>query len=157
MEIQPITSQDVTLSAAAASQPFSTESHSKSNLFARGGKAVHTILIADDSLTERTFLAQILNEAGYEVLSVNSGNEAIAEAEGSQPDLIMLDIIMEDGDGYRTCRKLKRLEQTKNIPIIMVSSKSNEVDRQWALNLGAVGYVTKPYTADDILQEIAKL
>lgn len=118
---------------------------------------MNTILIADDSLTERTFLAQILNEAGYEVLSVNSGNEAIAQAEESQPDLIMLDIIMDDGDGYRTCRKLKRLEQTKNIPIIMVSSKSNEVDRQWALNLGAVAYVTKPYTAQDILQEIAKL
>lgn len=156
MEIQSI-SQGMPLSASPVNQRFPTSPHSKSGVFSRGRKTLHTVLIADDSLTERTFLAQILNEAGYEVLSVNSGNEALVYAEEHQPDLIMLDIIMPDGDGYRTCRQLKRSEKTKKIPIIMVSSKTNDVDRQWALKLGADGYVVKPYTAEDIFQEIAKL
>lgn len=115
------------------------------------------ILIADDSLTERTHLAQILQDAGYHVLTASSGNEAASIATKKQPDLIFLDIIMEDGDGYKTCRTLKRDKKTQQIPIIMVSSKSNSVDKQWALQLGASAYITKPYAAEDILTEIENI
>jgi CheY-like chemotaxis protein len=117
----------------------------------------HKILIADDSTTERLNLTRILETAGYQVIQVHSGNEAKQGVEHYNPDLIMLDIIMDDGDGYQACRALKRNPVTQNIPIVMVSSKSNPVDRQWAEKLGANGYIIKPYSDQDVLQAITAL
>lgn len=118
---------------------------------------IRKILIADDSSTERLNLTQILESAGYQVVTAQSGNEAKILAESQQPDLIMLDIIMDDGDGYQACRALKRNPTTQNIPIVMVSSKANAVDKQWAQKLGATDYIVKPYTSVDVLAQIAKL
>ncbi len=122
-----------------------------------GTSAIRKVLIADDSNTERLNLSHILETAGYEVIAAHSGNEAKALAESQQPDLIMLDIIMEDGDGYQACRALKRNPMTQAIPVIMVSSKSNPVDKQWAVKLGANAYIVKPYKDEDVLQQIAAL
>ena len=118
---------------------------------------IRKILIADDSNTERLHLTHILEGAGFKVIAAQSGNEAKALAESQQPDLILLDIIMDDGDGYQACRAIKRNPATTTIPVIMVSSKSNPVDKQWAQKLGALDYITKPYTDADVLQQIAKL
>lgn len=119
--------------------------------------AIKTILIADDSQTERLHLSRILQNAGYQVILANSGNEARMLAEAHNPDVIFLDIIMEDGDGYQTCRHLRRHPATAETPIIMVSSKSNLVDMQWAKKLGANHYVTKPYTPETILSQLTTL
>jgi len=119
--------------------------------------SIRKILIADDSNTERLNLLQILEAAGFQVITAHSGNEAKVLAESELPDLIMLDIIMDDGDGYQACRALKRNAATQHIPIIMVSSKSNPVDQQWAAKLGANAYIIKPYTEADVLQQIAAL
>jgi CheY-like chemotaxis protein len=119
--------------------------------------AIRKILIADDSNTERLSLVHILEGAGYTVITAASGNEAKTLAETQQPDLIMLDIIMDDGDGYQACRALRRNPTTQTIPIIMVSSKSNPVDKQWAEKLGANAYIVKPYKDKDVLQQIAAL
>ncbi len=119
--------------------------------------AIHKILVADDSNTERLNLTRILAEAGYQVIAAHSGNEAKTLAESQQPDLIMLDIIMEDGDGYQACRAIRRNPVTQTIPVIMVSSKANQVDRQWAEKLGANAYIVKPYKGEEVLQQIAAL
>lgn len=112
------------------------------------------VLVADDSLTERTNLSRILQAAGYDVVTACSGNEAVELALLHQPLAIFLDIIMDDGDGYRACRHIKRHAVTANIPVIMVSSKSNAVDQKWAEKLGASGYVVKPYDDAVILQTL---
>lgn len=117
--------------------------------------AIRKILIADDSATERVNLTRILETAGYQVIPAQSGNEAKALAESQLPDLVILDIMMEDGDGYQACRALKRNPTTKSIPVVMISSKSNSVDKQWAQKLGANAYIVKPYTDEDILQQVA--
>lgn len=119
--------------------------------------SIKNILVADDSLTERTRITQILETAGYTVLSAASGNEAFALAAEQQPDMLFLDILMEDGDGYKTCRSMKRDERTRDIPVIMVSSKSNAVDKKWAEKLGADGYVVKPYADEEITAVISTL
>lgn len=127
-------------------------------LSAKGSAStIRKILIADDSNTERLNLGHILEGAGYTVIAATSGNEAKMLAETQQPDLIMLDIIMDDGDGYQACRALRRNPATQAIPIIMVSSKSNPVDKQWAEKLGANAYIVKPYKDTDVLQQIAAL
>lgn len=115
------------------------------------------VLIADDSNTERLNLKQLLEQHQCTVIEAKSGNEAKQLADQEQPALILLDIIMDDGDGYQACRALKRNPNTQHIPVIMVSSKSNPVDKLWAKQQGAAGYVVKPYAADDLLNELATL
>lgn len=127
----------------------------KKNL-SKNNKISH-ILIVDDSNTERKYLRQILESVGYVVTEAQSGSESVELAQNNSPDLILLDIIMENGDGYQACRKLKRLEATKDIPVIMVSSKHNDVDRKWALKLGALDYILKPYTSETILQRLEEI
>lgn len=112
------------------------------------------VLIADDSATDRKRLSLVLEKLGLNVTAVNSGNEATINAELNKPDVIILDVIMEDGDGYHACRILKRNKETAAIPIIIVSSKSNRVDKMWAEKLGANAYVTKPFTDDDLLEAL---
>ena len=116
-----------------------------------------TILIADDSLTERTNLSRILQSAGHNVIAAASGNEAVSLAVEHKPDCIFLDIIMDDGDGYKACRSIRRHDLTAAIPVIMVSSKSNPVDVKWAEKLGANAYITKPYADEEILQRLSEL
>ncbi len=112
--------------------------------------SIKKVLIADDSATDRKHLSLLLQEFGLNVTAVNSGNEAVTVAESTQPDVIFLDVIMEDGDGYHACRALKRNDATVHIPVIIASSKSNPVDKMWAKKLGASAYVTKPFTEEDL-------
>ncbi len=113
-----------------------------------------TVLIADDSDTQLAHLKSILEAAGYQTITANSGNEAIALSESMSPDAILLDIIMEDGDGYKACRTIKKNPALSNTPIIMVSSKSNPVDKQWAKQLGAAEYIVKPYEDSEVLDKL---
>jgi twitching motility two-component system response regulator PilH len=117
-------------------------------------QAKKTVLIADDSAVERANLSAIVEGAGYQVIVVSSGDEAIAQAAGKLPKLIFLDIMMGDTDGFKTCRSIHRNPATKEIPIIMVSSKNNKADKVWAAEQGAVSYIVKPYTPDQILEAL---
>jgi len=117
-------------------------------------KSKHTILIADDSDTQLQHLKNILEGAGYITITATSGNQAIALSEKMSPDAIMLDIVMEDGDGYKACRSIKKNPATNSTPIIMVSSKANPVDKQWANMLGAADYIVKPYQNAEVLEKL---
>ena len=119
--------------------------------------SIKNILIADDSNTERMHLKKLLESAGYVVTEVDSGSKAFEIAKRDAPDLILLDIIMENGDGYQTCRQLKREPETNEIPVIMVSSKHNDVDRKWALKLGALDYIVKPYSDEALIQRLSEI
>jgi len=118
---------------------------------------ISKILVAEDSKTEQVHLRQLLESSGYEVEVVESGAAVLEKIENFKPDLILMDIIMEGGDGYQTCRKLKRIDDAKDIPIIMVSSKSNEVDRKWAMKLGALDYIVKPYVDAELLKRLSEV
>ena len=120
-------------------------------------ETVKKILVAEDSKTEQVHLRQLLEASGYEVAVVDSGTAALECIDGFKPDLILMDIIMQGGDGYQACRKLKRSDETKHIPIIMVSSKSNEVDRKWAIKLGALDYIVKPYVDEELIQRLSEV
>ncbi len=114
----------------------------------------NTILIVDDSGTELQHLKTILESSGYRTIQASSGNEAIAVSEEMKPDAIMLDIIMDDGDGYKACRTIKKNPDTTETPIIMVSSKANPADIKWATRLGASDYIVKPYEDEEVLEKI---
>ncbi len=118
--------------------------------------AINKILVVDDVLTDRVNLQNMLLEAGYQVLTAASGREALDLASADKPDLIFLDIVMDDMDGFQACRKLTTSPDTKHIPVVMVSANSQKVDRLWAQKQGARAYVTKPYTSDEIQSQIRK-
>ncbi|MBU6485327.1 MAG: response regulator [Betaproteobacteria bacterium] len=115
------------------------------------------ILIVDDSPTERHALQDMLTKAGYEVLATDNGEDAIAKARSSKPDLILMDVVMPGLNGFQATRAISRDPQTRSIPVIMCTSKSQETDKIWGLRQGARDYVVKPVVRDELLAKISSL
>lgn len=103
-----------------------------------------TVLIIDDSPINIEHLAQVL-KSEYNIKVANSGESGIAAAYSQRPDLILLDIVMPNMDGYEVCRRLKAGDGTRKIPIIFISSKTETEDETRGLELGAVDYIIKPF------------
>lgn len=116
--------------------------------------SINKVLVVDDSDTELTNIKTIVGDTGCIVLSASSGLEALEIAKKEQPDIIFMDIIMPDMDGYEATRKLNNDPSTRDIPIVFVSSKSQKADKLWAQMQGGKGYVTKPYTPDKIISQL---
>ena len=112
------------------------------------------ILIVDDSLTNLRTLFQILIEQAYTVHTANNGMRAIQAVETDPPDLILLDIMMPDMNGYQVCKRLKANEQTRDIPIIFISALDMTRDKVKAFAAGGVDYVTKPFQIDEVLARV---
>ena len=109
------------------------------------------VLIVDDVRSEVQLIANVLSPQGYDCIQASNGTEAIERARSEQPDLILLDVVMPGQDGFATCRQLKRDATTKDIPVVIVSSKNGESDRWWGQKQGAVEYLTKPFSPDDLV------
>ena len=116
--------------------------------------SINKVLVVDDSDTELSNIKSIVGGTGCIVLSASSGLEAVEIAKREQPDIIFMDIIMPDMDGYEATRKLNNDPNTRDIPIVFVSSKNQKADKLWAQMQGGKGYVTKPYTADKIINQL---
>ena len=116
--------------------------------------AVTKVLVCDDSATDLTNIKNIVEVAGCITVTASSGAEALDKAKTEKPDLIFLDIIMPEMDGFEACRKLHEDSTTKDIPVIFVTSKHQKADRVWAQMQGASDFISKPYTADQITARI---
>ena len=112
--------------------------------------AGHKVLIVDDMPTNLDVLNQILEAEGYEVCFATSGEQAIKLATLDQPDLILLDVMMPEMDGFETCRRLKSLEPTRGIPVIFVTGKTDTRDVVEGFHIGAVDYITKPIRQEEV-------
>ena len=112
------------------------------------------VLVCDDSLTDLTNIKNIVDGAGCLTVATSGGAEALERAKSEQPDLIFLDIIMPDMDGFEACRNLRDDPATKDIPVIFVTSKHQKADRVWAQMQGAKDFISKPYTADQIIEKL---
>jgi CheY-like chemotaxis protein len=115
---------------------------------------IRKVLIVDDMLADRNNLGRIISDAGLEALMADSGAKAIELAKRDKPDLILMDINMPEIDGYAATRMLKADDETKHIPVVFVSAKNQKADVAWGQMLGAKGFVTKPYTREQILAEL---
>jgi len=116
-----------------------------------------TILVADDSSTETLLIKAPLEKQGYKLLTAENGEEALEKAVKERPNLILLDVVMPKMNGFQVCRKLKNIKETKDIKIILITSKSQESDRFWGMKQGADEYITKPFEDDELLKSVAKL
>jgi twitching motility two-component system response regulator PilH len=110
-----------------------------------------TILIVEDSPSELELMSHYLHESGYNVIKASDGKEALMKAEQQKLDAVVTDVVMPGMSGFELCRALKRNPQTQKVPIVVCSSKNQEIDRLWAIRQGADAYVTKPYTRDQLL------
>ena len=108
-------------------------------------------LVCDDSSADLMNIKNIVEGVGYRVSVATDGSEAINKAKEEKPDIIFLDIIMPEMDGYETCRRLTDDRETTNIPVIFVSSKNQKADRIWAEMQGGKGLITKPFKDDEII------
>jgi diguanylate cyclase (GGDEF)-like protein len=109
------------------------------------------ILLVDDRLENLNLLADMLTENGYEVRRVLSGKQALKVVQYEPPELILLDIMMPEMDGYQVCQELKNNVNTSNIPVIFISAKSNIFDKVKAFQIGGVDYITKPFFLPEVL------
>lgn len=110
------------------------------------------ILIVDDSPTARDLITGVLQHEGFKILTASNGEEALMKAQNESPDLILLDVVMPGQNGFQVCRKLKSSDCTKDIKIILVTSKSQKSDRFWGLKQGADDYLVKPFEKSDLLK-----
>ncbi|MCL4720640.1 MAG: response regulator [Gammaproteobacteria bacterium] len=112
------------------------------------------VLIADDSPTDQLILARILEKHGFETLVASDGAEAIALARERAPDVILMDIVMPGMNGFQATRQLVQNPATADIPIVIISTKTQEADRVWGLRQGAVRYLTKPVSDQDLVSAV---
>ena len=108
------------------------------------------ILAVDDNPENLGVLFEYLDLAGFSVLLVQNGENALMQAEDKQPDIILLDIMMPDLDGFEVCRRLKANETTKNIPVIFMTALSETVDKIKGFDVGGVDYITKPIQCKEV-------
>lgn len=114
------------------------------------------ILIADDEQMVRLMVSRILGDE-YTVLEAADGEEAVDIARGQQPALILMDLMMPKLDGYAACLKIKSDQTTKGIPVVMLTAIDHELNRKFAQEMGADGYITKPFTGESLLEETRRL
>ena len=115
-----------------------------------------TILVVDDSPTDLLNLKGIVEDAKFNVVTATSGAQALTVARQLKPSLIFMDIVMDEVDGYKACRAIGADPETKDIPVVFVSSKNQRADQIWAEKQGGKALVSKPYTAEQIHENISR-
>jgi twitching motility two-component system response regulator PilH len=118
---------------------------------------IKNILVVDDSPTDRQYLSELLAKNGYKVSTAASADEAFAKVKQAKPDLVLMDIVMPGQNGFQATRALATDEATKNIPIIICSTKGQDTDKVWGMRQGAKDYVVKPVKPADLLAKISAL
>ena len=113
-----------------------------------------TVLVVEDELAQREVLAYNLEAEGFKVSKAASGDEAMLLVDEDNPDIIVLDWMMPNLSGIEVCRRLKSRPDTRSIPIIMLSARSEEVDKVRGLETGADDYVVKPYSVVELMARV---
>jgi len=111
------------------------------------------ILLVDDSGTS-LMMERMLLQGSYDLISAKDGEEGVQKAVEEQPDLILLDVIMPNMDGFEACQKLRGIEATRDIPIIMVTTRGEEHNLERGYEMGCNDYLTKPINSLDLIAKV---
>ncbi|MBD2652588.1 MULTISPECIES: response regulator transcription factor [Synechocystis] len=118
---------------------------------------MNAVLLVEDSSSQREMISGILKDHGWQVTIACDGVEALEKLQSFSPDLVVLDIVMPRMNGYEVCRRIKSDPKTKNVPVIMCSSKGEEFDRFWGMRQGADAYIAKPFQPMELVGTIKQL
>jgi chemotaxis family two-component system response regulator PixH len=116
-----------------------------------------TALVVEDSLTDKEVLTLCLQNSGVTVLTAKSAEEAFDQIKNHKFDFIILDVVLPDRSGFEICRELKEDETTRQVPIIICSTKGTEMDKFWGMKQGADAYIAKPIDQDELLKTVHRL
>ena len=108
------------------------------------------VLIVDDSLSDAALAAGLLRKHGCDCECLHDGTQVLSRVRAGRPDLILLDVVMYQQNGFDTCRKLKDDPETGDVPVVFMTARSNDGDKLWAQKIGAAAYVCKPFTPDEL-------
>ncbi|MCW8957334.1 MAG: response regulator [Gammaproteobacteria bacterium] len=112
------------------------------------------ILVVDDSPTQMMGVTKILEKNGFEIITAVDGEEAVSKASSELPDLILMDVVMPNLNGFQATRQITKNADTQHIPVIMLTSKDQETDKVWAERQGAKDYITKPPQEAELMSKI---
>src|SRR5688572_2251974 len=112
------------------------------------------ILLVDDSATTLMMEQMVLRGQGYEIVTAKNGREAVVTAAGEKPDLILLDVVMPEMNGFEACRRIREQEETQYVPIIMVTTKGEEQNVETGFESGCSDYITKPINGAELLTKV---
>ena len=112
------------------------------------------ILIVDDSPSQLMGIRRIVEKLGHEALTAEDGAAGVELAKKELPDLILMDVVMPNLNGFQATRSISREPTTKHIPVILVTTKDQETDRMWGMRQGARAYLTKPFSEEELAEVI---
>ena len=115
------------------------------------------ILIVDDSPTQLIGIQRIVEKLGHQTLTAEDGAAGVALAKAELPDLILMDVVMPNLNGFQATRQLSREGSTRDIPVILVTTKDQDTDRMWGMRQGAKAYLTKPFSEDELAEVIERI
>lgn len=136
------------------SDPFGAERREQKRITPRRGTSV---LIVDDSTTVRFVMSKMLRESGYHVLEAHNGETGVDMASEYLPDLIFMDVVMPSINGFQATRKLRKNENTRSIPIVIISGNRQAVEQFWATKIGANDYMEKPFDRRELFYRLEKV
>ena len=123
---------------------------------ASGENNMARILIVDDSPSQLMGIRRIVEKLGHEALTAEDGAAGVEVAKRELPDLILMDVVMPNINGFQATRSISREPTTKHIPVILVTTKDQETDRMWGMRQGAKAYLTKPFSEDELAEAITR-
>ena len=115
------------------------------------------ILIVDDSPTQLIGIQRIVEKLGHQTLTAEDGAAGVALAKAELPDLILMDVVMPNLNGFQATRQLSREGSTRDIPVVLVTTKDQDTDRMWGMRQGAKAYITKPFSESELSEVIARV
>jgi DNA-binding response OmpR family regulator len=115
------------------------------------------VLVVEDSASSSLFITQALRKAGYRVITAADGNEGLTKALQERPECLILDVVLPGVSGFGVCRQLRSIDPQHSLSIIMVSSKSTQLDQSWGLRQGADRYLPKPFTQETLVRTVEEV
>ena len=115
------------------------------------------ILIVDDSPSQLLGIQRIVEKLGHESITAEDGAAGVEVAKRELPDMVLMDVVMPNLNGFQATRTLSREATTKHIPVILVTTKDQDTDRMWGLGQGAKAYLTKPFSEDELAEVIERI
>ena len=115
------------------------------------------ILIVDDSPSQLLGIQRIVEKLGHESITAEDGAAGVEVAKRELPDMVLMDVVMPNLNGFQATRTLSREATTRHIPVILVTTKDQDTDRMWGLRQGAKAYLTKPFSEDELAEVIERI
>ena len=115
------------------------------------------ILVVDDSPTQLANLIRILESHGHQTISAENGSQGVEVCQAEMPDLVLMDVVMPELNGFQATRKITKNATTSHIPVILVTTKNQDTDKVWGERQGAKGYIVKPPDEAELMAKVNEL